>query len=610
MNPGNRIDEARRSEATILEELRAHGVQVRKANQILCPFHEDHNPSAGIYTAKDGAVRFKCQRCGVCEDVWGLRAKFTKRDRADVIREAIGHSTGHKQASARPKELALKTFPSLEALVSTYSNVEAVYYYERAEDETRIDLAVIRWRETKDGPKRFCQAHHTERGWVPKAPEKPWPLYNRPRLRDSQEVVFCEGEKCVDALARVGIVATTSPAGAGKAEHCDLSPLAGKHVILWPDNDPPDEKGLRTGVAHMRDVQRRLQNVKPRPRISWLDPDGLNLPPKGDAADLVADAEAKFGGDAASVVRETIAMAEPTGPSGELRELLDETIAGRRQCLPMPWPELANRSMALMPGTITLLCGAPGTSKSFMVLDLLRHWVENGVRVTALMLEEHRAWHLNRVLAMVDGNSQLLNPRWVLEHPAEVREAQSRHSEMVEAIGQVMQSAPPAEETSQDQVRAWCENAVHEGAEVIVVDPVTIATRQGQPWQADAQFVAKLTQAVAGTMSRLVLVTHPRSMVGVSTVSLDSVAGGASYQRFSQTILWLQSHPPEQPVMVTRATMFGTDSDEVHPDRVVKILKARNGPGQGSVIAFAFDPRSLRFRELGCIKKGKQTPLT
>lgn len=598
-----RIEEARKSQAAILDELRANGVQVRRPNQILCPFHEDHHPSAGVYTAKDGTVRFKCQRCGVCEDVWGLRAKFTKRDRGDVIREAIGRSRDTKQAIAKPRDLSVRAFSSLESLVRTYSHVDAVYYYEHPDDETRIDLAVIRWRETAEGAKRFFQAHHTERGWVPKAPEKPWPLYNRTRVRDAQEVVFCEGEKCVDALGRLGIVATTSPAGAGKAEHCDLSPLAGKHVILWPDNDPPDDKGHRIGIAHMRDVQRRLQAIRPRPRISWLDPDGLNLPPKGDAADLVADAVAKFGGDAASVVRETIAAADPTGPGGELRELLDETIAGRRQCLSLPWPELSNRSMALMPGTITLLCGSPGASKSFMVLDAMRHWVETGIKVTALMLEEHRAWHLNRVLAMLEGNNMILNPRWVFEHPSEVQEAQARHSAIVEAIGETMHSAPADQETTQDQVRAWCENAVHEGAEIIVVDPVTIATRQGQPWQADAQFVGKLTQAVAGTRSRLLLVTHPRSMAGVSQASIDSVAGGAAYQRFAQTIFWLSSPRKEEPVTVEKATPFGTITDEAHPDRIVQILKARNGPGQGASIAFAFDGRSLRFRELGHIKK-------
>ena len=70
-----------------------------------------------------------------------------------------------------------------------------------------------------------------------------------------------EGEKCGDVLLELGIAATTSPCGAGKAEYADWTPLAGKKVILWSDNDP-------TGRNHMKQVAEQLQRLDPSPPSS------------------------------------------------------------------------------------------------------------------------------------------------------------------------------------------------------------------------------------------------------------------------------------------------------------------------------------------------------
>lgn len=49
--------------------------------------------------------------------------------------------------------------------------------------------------------------------------------------------VVVEGEKCVDALASIGIPAVTSLSGAGAASKTDWTPLAGKDVLIIADND-------------------------------------------------------------------------------------------------------------------------------------------------------------------------------------------------------------------------------------------------------------------------------------------------------------------------------------------------------------------------------------
>lgn len=69
------------------------------------------------------------------------------------------------------------------------------------------------------------------------------PLYNIPGILKSDKVVLVEGEKCAEVLIEEGITATTAMSGANAPiEKTDWSPLKGKHVIIWPDNDLPGKQ--------------------------------------------------------------------------------------------------------------------------------------------------------------------------------------------------------------------------------------------------------------------------------------------------------------------------------------------------------------------------------
>jgi putative DNA primase/helicase len=72
------------------------------------------------------------------------------------------------------------------------------------------------------------------------APPSPRPLYNQVGMLNADQVVLVEGEKCAKALIDAGICATTAMFGANApVDKTDWSPLAGKAVIIWPDNDEP-----------------------------------------------------------------------------------------------------------------------------------------------------------------------------------------------------------------------------------------------------------------------------------------------------------------------------------------------------------------------------------
>jgi putative DNA primase/helicase len=100
-------------------------------------------------------------------------------------------------------------------------------------------------------------------------------LYRYPEVLAAETVLVVEGEKGVDNLRAAGFVATTSPQGA-KFWRDELAlPLAGKHVIVIPDNDEPGRKHAQTVAAA---AQRHGATS-----VKVLELEGL--PDKGDVSD-------------------------------------------------------------------------------------------------------------------------------------------------------------------------------------------------------------------------------------------------------------------------------------------------------------------------------------
>jgi putative DNA primase/helicase len=102
-------------------------------------------------------------------------------------------------------------------------------------------------------------------------------LYNLPALfvADPAEIVWIvEGEKDADRLGSLGLLATTSPMGAGKWHLVDSSPLGGRPCVAIADNDDSGRKHVQ-GVA--ADLYGKAASVK------TLELPGL--PEHGDVSD-------------------------------------------------------------------------------------------------------------------------------------------------------------------------------------------------------------------------------------------------------------------------------------------------------------------------------------
>lgn len=281
----------------------------------------------------------------------------------------------------------------------------------------------------------------------------------------------------------------------------------------------------------------------------------------------------------------------------ELAKHIADQADGTYALAPWPWPILTRESRSLMPGSVTLVCGAPGAAKSWFGLSCVRYWSEHGIESAVLMLEETVKWHLQRALAQCAADPNLLKPEWIAANRSLAESIYHQHKP---AIAQVRERLTCDGNRSMAQCAEWVEQQCKAGKRIIIVDPITLADPGGdKPWDADRKFMARAKVAVEQSGASLVLVTHPRKAPntakgGAAAPALDDLAGGAAYGRAAASALWVAG---VSGTMTATVVDLAGQAIEVTPHKIIRILKTRNGTGPGKGIAYQF--RGLAFDELG-----------
>lgn len=181
---------------------------------------------------------------------------------------------------------------------------------------------------------------------------EPRPLYNLPAVAAADAVVLVEGEKCADALMRLGIVATTAMGGAATAiDKTDWTPLAGKTVAVWPDHD---DAGARYADA----VIPKLIHIGAKVREVSVPQD---KPKKWDAADAVAE-----GFDVEGLLRSSRPVARAVQPLDITHWRAADRFTGEPQARRWLVDGVFPQAQA------ALIAAAGGVGKSFLLLALAR----------------------------------------------------------------------------------------------------------------------------------------------------------------------------------------------------------------------------------------------
>ena len=235
----------------------------------LCPAHDDHTPSLSIALADDGKVLLNCHAgCSVETVCAAINLRI-----ADLFPEGPEPPCQGALRSRRAQVYAdLET-----AAASLAAQVEGApagtwVYRDLA---GAAAFAVCRFN-LEAGRKTYRPVHQESGGWVLGDPVGPLPLYGLEALDGASRVYVVEGEKCTDAARTTGLTAVTSAHGAQAPEKSDWSPLAGKEVVLLPDND-------QAGGQYAAKVTDILLHLKPPASVRTVHLPGL--PDGGDIVD-------------------------------------------------------------------------------------------------------------------------------------------------------------------------------------------------------------------------------------------------------------------------------------------------------------------------------------
>lgn len=213
-----------------------HGRRRGVYTRLLCPAHEDHDPSLDASEAADGRPLAICRSQGCT---------------FEAICRAIGRE---------PNEFTLRNDDA-----EWTPRGSAVAIYEYTDEDGRLLFQVLRTAD-KQFPQR-TPTPRTKSGWRWKVEGVRRVLYRLPEVLAAVvagEVVYvCEGEKDVESLRRLGVAATCNPGGAGKWREEYSHSLGGADVVVIADRDDAGRKHALAVAAALAGIASSVKVVEP-----------------------------------------------------------------------------------------------------------------------------------------------------------------------------------------------------------------------------------------------------------------------------------------------------------------------------------------------------------
>ena len=557
------------SKQDLIDTLTTAGAKF-KGTSCTCPFHKDKNPSAGIYQASTNTWRFKCQVCDYNFDNIGVKAKLTGKTPEEILAEENG---GKK----------VKTY-SEDQIRSIFSPEKGFKYLHEYKSEKGNITHMVAIKYAQNGSKEVRQISSYGFSFrLGNSGERP--LFNLDQFKNNDRVVLVEGEKCCLALNYIDVFASTCMGGASSVSKCDLSPLKGKEVIIWPDND-------ESGIKYAKDLKESLKKIGVESGI--LELDGLGLGHKEDSADYVATMLKD--GFKPKEINEEI---ETILATCKISDPLDDFFINHRENLnsgvlrsvKIGWPALESTGW-MNGGAITIVCASPGSGKSWFVHNLAVKCLEQNIPVSNIQLEDSKNSHLCRGVRAKFGinlgdpdNFNDSDFGRLREVDKDCRFTKKLNNSLIK---------PEGEEFKLLNILKKIEERIKQGDKVIIVDSVSIAEKGSKIWEEDAKFCNGVNELCQKKLDvRIVLVTHPKSGMA-KDLSMDSLSGGQSYQRMSHAILYINKIQK-----AVRPYKINGFMDQSEANSEIIILKARNAKSRMEENRVLFDFSNAKFNELG-----------
>jgi len=215
-----------------------------------CPFHQEKTPS---FVVTPGKGIFKCFGCGAEGDAIAFVQQYKGLDFKDALAEVQQFSGIGPGPAPKEKEKNFKVLPVPKGArpPGFFQDEQAEKHFPYTDQQGNILGYGARFKNPKFKNLYilYVQYEDGRTAWKYTRFSKPYPLYNLHQLAHSPkaQVMIVEGEKCADALNWVlqgALVVMAWPGGSNGVRYTDWTPLHGRKVVIWPDNDDPGAKAM------------------------------------------------------------------------------------------------------------------------------------------------------------------------------------------------------------------------------------------------------------------------------------------------------------------------------------------------------------------------------
>ena len=238
--------------------------------RVCCPAHEDHNASGFIELKSNGYIKVFCSR-GCTE-----AAIMTALGITDLYAGSKREHTGNSQPAGKK--------------VTGKGPLETQYFYTNASGA--IIARKDRFAALPGGRKSFAwfRVDDFDGSFVSGIDKEERPIYRLhlvlKAIQEGKPIWLVEGEKCVEAIEKLGMVATTLPDGAScRWTKAQVESMAGATVFILPDNDEPGEKYAAEAIEKLASVTKVIKKVSL--------PGLIDLGPKTDVVDWLDQGHTK-----------------------------------------------------------------------------------------------------------------------------------------------------------------------------------------------------------------------------------------------------------------------------------------------------------------------------
>lgn len=414
--------------------------------------------------------------------------------------------------------------PSPESFAGSSKFIAAEYDYTDERGE-------VLYQVCRKNPKGFFQRRPDGKGgWENNLNGVRRVLYRLPELLESDPsatVFVCEGEKDVDALRSLGLVATTNPGGAEKWRNEYSNHLRRRHVVILPDND-------ESGRKYSEQVSKSLDGIVASVKVLRLP----GLPEKGDVSDwLNADGNAVRLRELASEQSDLACSAL----SVERKSLVGSAV----ELLACEFPEPKYAIDGLLSEGVTIFAGKPKLGKSWCALGIAVAVASGGRVLGSIPVKQGDVLYL----ALEDG------PRRLQDRLTKILGNEPPPERLFYAT-----EWPRLNDGGIEELETWLRS--HPDARLIIIDTLKMVRpqergRAKQLYDVDYEAIQPLAKFVRDNGISVMVVHHTRKME--SEDPLDLISGSFGLTGSADGILVLKkSRAGTETVLFSK----GRDFDE------------------------------------------------